>query len=126
MIFLLELLIMVINVSLSLSLSYDYSLYLFHHPLWDRVAEYVNIHKQRPGDAFPLLCIAITFLHIACQKFTHSKNSIVVQVSFILFKARYDSLTSSHIFNQMYSMRKEYEHHFTCIAMHLLSRPHFA
>lgn len=56
---------------------------LFIHPAFtscSRIAEYVSIHKQRPDDPFPVFCICVALVHLASQKFTSSKNSIVVQV----------------------------------------------
>ncbi|KAI1280543.1 Rho GTPase-activating protein [Halotydeus destructor] len=43
------------------------------------LAEYINIYKQDPNDAFAALCVSLGFLHLACQKFMSDKNSIVCQ-----------------------------------------------
>lgn len=43
-------------------------------------AEYVNIHKQRPDDPFPVFCVCLAFVHLASQKYINSKNSLVFQV----------------------------------------------
>lgn len=45
------------------------------------LAEYVNIHKQHPEDPFAAFCVALGYVHLACQKFISNKNSIVMQVN---------------------------------------------
>ncbi|XP_015792228.1 general transcription factor 3C polypeptide 3 [Tetranychus urticae] len=44
------------------------------------LGEYVNIHKENPKDPFAILCIAIGFLHLACQKFTSNRHSAFNQM----------------------------------------------
>ncbi|XP_053200601.1 general transcription factor 3C polypeptide 3-like [Panonychus citri] len=44
------------------------------------LGEYVNLHKENPKDPFAILCVAIGFLHIACQKFTSNRHSAFMQM----------------------------------------------
>ena len=43
--------------------------------------EYVAALKQNPADPLLSLCIGITFVHMACQKFASRRHALVVQVN---------------------------------------------
>ena len=44
------------------------------------LAEYVGILKQHSEDSFAAFSIVLAFVHLACQKFTSNRHSIVVQL----------------------------------------------
>lgn len=53
---------------------------LFPFFLLPFTAEYIMIHKQRPSDPFPVLCVCLALVHIASQKYISSRNSVFVQL----------------------------------------------
>ena len=48
------------------------------------LAEYVSILKQRPREPFAAFSVCLAFVHLATQKFTSNRHSIVIQMSAFL------------------------------------------
>ncbi len=44
------------------------------------LGEYMNAFKNDKGNPLTALMLGITFIHMACQKFSARKHSLVVQV----------------------------------------------
>lgn len=48
------------------------------------LAEYVNILKQSPTEPLAAFCVSLAFVHLATQKFTSNRHSIVIQLTAFL------------------------------------------
>ena len=46
------------------------------------LGEYMSVFKQEPKNPMVALMLGLTFTHMACQKFSAKKHSLVVQVGF--------------------------------------------
>ena len=49
------------------------------------LGEYMSVFKQEPRNPMVALMLGLTFTHMACQKFSAKKHSLVVQVWFVKF-----------------------------------------
>ncbi|XP_032226353.2 general transcription factor 3C polypeptide 3 [Nematostella vectensis] len=43
------------------------------------IAEYIRAFRQCPSDPLISLCMGIQYIHLACQRFPHKRNSVVIQ-----------------------------------------------
>jgi general transcription factor 3C polypeptide 3 (transcription factor C subunit 4) len=50
------------------------------------LGEYMSAFKQDPDNPLIALMLGLTFVHMACQKFSARKHSLVVQVKQLSFK----------------------------------------
>ena len=48
------------------------------------LAEYVTIYKQCPTEPLAAFCVSLAFVHLATQKFTSNRHSIVIQLTAFL------------------------------------------
>nr|CAB3251339.1 general transcription factor 3C polypeptide 3-like [Phallusia mammillata] len=76
--------------------------------------EYVRAHKKLPNDSLLVMLIGIVFIHIACQKFSEQKNSLIVQ-----------GLAFLHKYMRMRDLPQE-SYYNVGRALHQLGLEHFA
>ncbi len=83
-----------VHVSIFLFLCRDFKIlhfysirnFNFSYILQYSLGEYMSAFKQDPDNPLIALMLGLTFVHMACQKFSARKHSLVVQVKQLSFK----------------------------------------